>query len=307
MIRIYKHKKNQPVVWFHKKKSKSNQRCLYCGSFLGEELKIESNKEHLIAREFVPKGSLSDKCFNFIFRACIVCNSKKADIERHISSATMINSSARSVSQEIDQLALNKAKKDFHPDNPGKTVIDSCGEIKFNHGNIMRLSYVFPPQVNPNYIKELALRHIQGIYSLITTKNRFICEESGLLSLKQLQFFGAFNEQDWGNPRILEVIERTKEWPCFFNIVTADGFFKVIMKRSCDDGWFWALEWNKYLRVIGGISLENKPQQLFSNLPDLDWKDFGMQGNDKIRKRLEIALNSIDELFNGTVSNEKNT
>ncbi|NOX67381.1 MAG: hypothetical protein GXO85_16670 [Chlorobi bacterium] len=304
MTGIYKHKENQPVVWFHRQKSKSNQWCLYCGSFLGEELKIESNKEHLIAREFVPKGSLSDKCFNFIFRACSVCNNKKANIERHISSTTIINSSARSVSQEIDQLALNKAKKDFHPDNPGKTVIESCGEIKVNYGNIMQFGYVFPPQIKNNYIKELALRHIQGIYSLITTKNY---EESRLLPPKQLWFFDAFNEQDWGNPEILEVIERTKEWPCFCNIVTANGFFKIIMKRSCDDGWFWALEWNKYLRVIGGISLEDKPQQLFSNLPDLDWKDRGMQGNDKIRKRLEIPLNSIDELFNGTVSNEKNT
>jgi hypothetical protein len=307
MTGIYKHKENQPVVWFHKQKSRSNQWCLYCGSFLGEELKVESNKEHLIAREFVPKGSLGDKCFNFIFRACRVCNNRKANIERHISSTTMINSSARSVSQEIDQIAQNKAKKDFHPDNPGETVINSFGENKVNLGNIMQFGFVSPPQVNQNYIKELALRHIQGIYSLITTKNPLICEESRLLPPKQLWFFAAYNEQDWGNPQILEVIERTKEWPCFCNIVTANGFFKVIMKRSSDDGWFWALEWNKYLRVIGGISLENKPQQLFSMLPDLGWKDLGMQGNASTRVRSEIALDSIDELFNGAVSNKKNT
>lgn len=54
LIRLNQYvKKNQPVSWYHKDQSKSNQFCLYCGTFLGEGSNVSSDKEHLIARSFV--------------------------------------------------------------------------------------------------------------------------------------------------------------------------------------------------------------------------------------------------------------
>ena len=294
---IYKYKENQPVVWFHKNKAKSNQWCIYCGNFLGEGSDRESNKEHLIAREFVPKGTMGDKAFNLIFRACTECNSKKANVERHISSTTMINSRACAENEEIQKIAKNKAEKDFHPDNPGKSVIESIGENKINLGNIMQFGFISPPQVNQNYIKELSFRHIQGLFSLVTTKNPLVCEQTRLLPPNQFFFFGAYNEQDWGNPQILEVIDRTEKWMCHCNLETADGFFKATLKSSKEDGWFWALEWNKYLRIIGGIFNSGKLQNLFSGLPDPGWKDLGMSGNVRTRCREETPLTAEDKLF----------
>ena len=65
---MYKYKNNQPTVWFHKDKAKSNQNCLYCGTYIGVGAAVESNREHLIARSFVPKGYYSPTDFNFIVR-----------------------------------------------------------------------------------------------------------------------------------------------------------------------------------------------------------------------------------------------
>ena len=43
------------------------------------------------------------------------------------------------------------------------------------------------------------------------------------------------------------------------------------MRRSETAGWFWALEWNKSLRVVGGINHVGETNPLFEDLPALDW------------------------------------
>lgn len=117
---IFRHKQKQPVSWFHKKPSESNQYCLYCSTFVGDGASIRSDKEHLIGREFVPTGSLNvGNRFNFIFRACEQCNNEKSNIERHISSISIFNRPARYESEEINSLAVRKASKDYHPNKKG--------------------------------------------------------------------------------------------------------------------------------------------------------------------------------------------
>lgn len=83
------------VSWFERSGKLSNRYCLYCGVAVGGETDAPSNKEHLIGRNFVPAGSMGAEAFNFLFRACVPCNARKAVAERHVSSVTLINGPGR--------------------------------------------------------------------------------------------------------------------------------------------------------------------------------------------------------------------
>lgn len=306
---IYKYKRNQPIVWYHKDKSKSNQWCLYCGKYIGLRSSVESNKEHLIGRSFVPRGTLDENAFNFIFRSCKKCNGEKSNIERHISSTTLINSPGRAEDSNVNEIAINKAKKDYHHKHKGKAVINSCGQQNIQVGNFIKFGFVSPPQVDNEYTKLLAFRQIQGLFSLVTSKNPTSKETTRLLPSKHFLFFESYNERDWGNPKIIELIKRTKEWPCICQILTANGYFKAMLRQSSGskEGWFWSLEWNKYLRVVGGIYNGESIQNIFKDLPELDWQDMGKQSDASMRVRKEYPLEVQDELFLPATEVEKST
>jgi hypothetical protein len=300
---IFRYKQNQPVTWFHKQPAKSNQYCLYCGIFVGDGASAISNKEHLIAREFVPSGSLDGgKSFNFIFRACEQCNSEKSNIERHLSSVTMFNSPARIESGEINSLAVRKASKDYHPNKQGVLVQDAHEKLKLtfdgNPNFKMSFDLVSPPQADIGYIRMLAFRHIQGFFSLLTTENPLEISQTRLLPSHHFYFFGAFHSADWGNPQVITATERASEWPCRANIEAANGFFKVIMRRREDRfaEWFWALEWNKSYRVFGGIFHPDQIPKAYSDLPPHNWREYGAHGETGIRSRREISI-KVDQDF----------
>src|SRR5712672_3459971 len=54
-----------------------NITCCYCRTFLSD---VPSNKEHVIAKNFVPTGTL-DRSWNLIAQACVACNTRKSDLE----------------------------------------------------------------------------------------------------------------------------------------------------------------------------------------------------------------------------------
>lgn len=54
-----------------------NVTCCYCRTSLAD---VPSNKEHVIEKNFVPKGSLQ-KSWNLIAQACVSCNTRKSDLE----------------------------------------------------------------------------------------------------------------------------------------------------------------------------------------------------------------------------------
>ncbi|PCJ22896.1 MAG: hypothetical protein COA96_13125 [SAR86 cluster bacterium] len=280
---------------------------------MGVGSQIESNKEHLIANNFVPTGEFKQSDgFNFIFRACKQCNDEKSDWERHLSTITLLNSPARKSSEQHNRLALQKAERDFHPTKQGVLVKDSGDEFKvgaqFGQANIS-FGISAPPQADIRYIDFLAIRHIQGIFSLITSENPLTINGSSFLHYKYIFVFRSYAISDWGNPELMEIMKRVNDIPCYANIKTANGFFKVIMRRIKGDAceWFWALEWNKSLRIIGGISQGEKISEIFSDLPTLDWNNLGIQNGEKIRMRKEVEIN-IDEdiLFEAEVENTEN-
>lgn len=307
---IHRYKKNQPVNWFHKSKSKSNQYCLYCGRLVGADSRLESNKEHLIGREFVPTGEFGNgNLFNLIFRACKECNDEKSDVERHLSSITLFNSPARKDSQAHNEIAQRKAEKDFHPNKQGTLIKDSGDNftVSSNFGPAsISFSIDGPPQADERRIKFLAYRHVQGIFSLITSRDPLAAEGTCFLSHKYFHLHGSYVHSDWGNPQLIKIMERASEIPCYANIETANGFFKAIMRRKKGETgeWFWALEWNKSLRVVGAIFQPERYPAIFEDLPSLEWNETGLQEGARTRIRKEIPLESEkDIMFSGMVEN----
>lgn len=296
--------------WFNRSLSRSNQYCLYCGCIVGEGANIESNKEHLIGREFLPTGEFGNgDQFNFIFRSCKKCNDEKSSVERHISSVTLFSSPARAGSQVHNDIARRKAENDYHPAKQGALVKDSGDEFnfatKFGPASVS-FGISGPPQADPRYIEFLAFRHVQGIFSLITSSNPLTAEGTTLLTHKYFYFYGSYGHSDWGNPHLLEIMKRAREVPCYANIETANGFFKAIMRRAEGDSgeWFWGLEWNKSLRIVGSIAQPDTTPAIFEGLPRLDWKGLGIQNSARVRIRKEIPLNSeLDILFEAGLQN----
>lgn len=279
MKTIHKYKQNQPIVWFDRSKKKSNQYCLYCGVLVGTGSEVPSNKEHLIGRQFVPTGSFQEgNQFNFIFRACEKCNSDKSELERHVSSVTMVNAIPNFEKPEYIDRAISKASSDYHPAKQGVLVKDAADThiFEFNVGPInMKFEATSPPQVVNKYVQALSFYHVQGLFSLLTSKNPLEATGTNLLPENNFWFHGAYTHNDWGNTDLVVVAKRANELQCCANIHTADGNFKAVLCRSIkkNEYWFWALEWNKHLRVIGGIAVPTAQPAIFAELPEQNWKE----------------------------------
>lgn len=287
------------VSWFHDRRELSNQHCLYCGCDVRAN-STESNKEHLIARNFVPKGTMGNGAFNFIFRACKRCNDRKCNAERHVSSVTLFNGPGRHEDLRAADAAKRKAVNDFHPEKPGLAIGNSHDRHTICHtfgGGSFSFGLVSPPRVSDDEAKELSLNHVQGLFSLITTEDYLDAAKMRLLPEDQFYLFGIFPRSDWGNPQLVEVSRRVNSWECLANITSADGYFRATVRRDEAQGWFWALEWNKFLRVVGGIATGQT--SLFNALPDLKWQPLsGGEG----RFREEVAFQEQeDTLFSGAI------
>lgn len=240
---------------------------------------------------------MSGQPFNFLFRACRPCNARKASAERHVSSVTLFNSPGRLEDTKVNEVAIQKGKHDFHPKKQGVPIENAHEHINlaFSLGPIStKFVMTAPPQLDRDLVEEVAFSHIQGLFTLICTENHLDPLKMRLLPQDQFIFFGYYTHDDWGNPQAIEIANRVRKWDCLANIESAQGYFKAIIRCS-DEGWFWALEWNRQLRLIGGIS--GARMKLFEELPSEVWMPIS-QG--RIRKNVPLNTEH-DHLFIGVV------
>lgn len=265
---------SEPIKWYHRDPGKSNQHCLYCGAFVGSGSATASNEEHLIGRRFVPKGTM-ENAFNFSFRCCLFCNGRKAEIERHISSFSLLRSPSLATNEIARRSAATKASNDFHPETKvrmGDAIEKQTLEFKFG-GATFTFGLTGQTPAATNYIPELAAYHIQGLFSLLTACGPPPDHQIRLLPIDQIQVQGFHPHSDWGNPQLVEIIRRTASLPLCASLHSGQDHFRACLRRSENDGWFWALEWNKSLRVVGSIYTAGETSPLFMELPELRWRN----------------------------------
>lgn len=288
----------QTISWYTSTAENSNACCIYCGVSLRGTGAPPSDKEHLIARNFVPTGTLNGQPFNFIFRACRPCNARKAVAERHVSSITLFNTPSRLEDARVNDIALRKGRGDFHPSKKGVLVQDAHESLSIA-GSFGPMSISFgmigPPQLDKNMTGEVAFSHVQGLFALVCTEDHRNPSKMRLLPQDQFIWYDWYTYNDWGNPQAREIASRVNDWECLANIVSAEGYFKATLRRS-NEGWFWALEWNRQLRLLGGISASRMP--VFENLPDEGWRP---TPGGRVRQNVPYEPEP-DQLFSGVVS-----
>lgn len=136
----------------------NNATCPYCGVELTPD---NVSKEHVIGRNFVPKGTL-DRQWNLIVRACNKCNSAKADLEDDISAITLAGR-VWFGSRDCDELVLKAAQRKSEKSisrKTGKLVKHSREELNFEvpfaTGATFNFNCITPPQTESFRLFELA-------------------------------------------------------------------------------------------------------------------------------------------------------
>lgn len=286
-----------------------NETCVYCGKDLAL---LESTKEHVIGRRFVPRGKL-DNQWNLIVRACKPCNVQKSDLEDDISAITMLPSAAgqhvvddallaKDARRKAQSSISRKTKKKVQHSSESLTLKVPFGPDTFT------FNVVAPPQIDSKRIYELCRMQLTGFFYWITFNG-----ESG----KGGYWLGEFcplletARSDWGHPINVAFMDAVATWEPRILGIGADTFFKVVIRRHpSKELWSWALEWNQNYRVIGFFGDRDAAQSLVDTFPQVALHEIQVASHELLRSRTEMPLDEErDRLFfwSGKVQAQQST
>lgn len=261
MTRTYDLPHNQPTRI-------KNHRCAYCNAEFSEE--GEPEKEHVIGRLFVPKGSHNGQ-WNLHLNSCHRCNQDKSALENDISAISMIQTAGPS--SEFDTILAGEAKR------KGKTtsrrtrkpvsLSSETSKIATRFGDAT-ISFGFnaPAQVDTSRLYRLARYQIAGFFFLLTydeEKRQGYCWPGEFMPL------GAVRRTDWGNPIKTLFSSAVCNWEFRFGGgPTSNGYFQALIKKHPTEAlWSWALEWNNNYRLFGFLGNRAEAEQIISGFEPL--------------------------------------
>jgi hypothetical protein len=276
---------------------KRNKLCTYCGAplspFKGGE------KEHVIGRRFVPKGTLSGQ-WNLIVRSCPQCNDQKADLEDDLSAITMQPDGLGRFATDDERLrteAVRKARtrnrrtqKQVSEPNPPLVVEGSFGAARIS------FSFTSPAQPDECRMFELARLQLVGFFSMLTYDDS---AGRGYFWTGEYVPVVIARREDWGNPRLQWIDTVSEHWEYRLHAITAEGFYKLWIRRRLGEPavWSWAVEWNQNYRLAGFFGDADELRDILKNLPALDMKTICEGPDQWLRMRTEIPLAEGDTLF----------
>lgn len=290
--------------------------CPYCGRNLQSPGSIQSDAEHVIGRRFIPRGYLDGE-WNLILNSCEECNRYKARLEDGLSPISALSvvddlEHPAEVVQDIERKLGNRnpetgaVRGATHPET-SRPVADSFVSQTV-HGSFgpMSMSFTFtgPPQALGSEA-ELARFHIQGFYFLIAnmdsasqTESRASTENCLYLQRGYVHPLFVLRRSDWGNEAATELAARTAGWETCLKLTTARGYFKATKRRDPTrdkSPVFWALEWNRNIRVLGLIREPDNPDVIEQGLPKLQYVELG----EALRSRQEVPLSENEDTLFG--------
>lgn len=272
-----------------------NKFCVYCGialdAFKGGE------DEHVIGRRFVPKGTLSG-LWNLIVRSCPDCNDRKAALENDISAVTMQPDGLGNYARDDERLrreATRKARTQNHltkrrvsEPTPPLTIKGTFGPAE------LAFTFTSPAQADQGRMFELARLQLAGFFSLLTFKEE---DERGYYWPGAYAPVVCVRKEDWGHPQLRWIETISRDWEHRLHGITADGFFKVWIRRRPDEPavWAWALEWNFCFRLAGFFGDEETITALVSDCPKLEMMVLHNGPDGWVRGRQEVPLPDEDD------------
>lgn len=277
---------------------KRNVICVYCARPFSAELPWE--EEHVVGRRFVPKGTLSGN-WNLIVRACGVCNDGKADLENDISAITMQPDATRSFASDDPRLASEASRKGRTTNRrTGRFVeeVEKPPNITMNApGFSVSFGFVQPAQADPERLFLLARLQLMGFFFMLTYDEG---ARRGHYWPGDYQPVVAVRKEDWGHPHLQWIEELSRDWNPRLHAVTAEGFYKIWIKRRPNNPaiWSWALEWNRTYRVAGFFGEKEALDKVMAGLPESGMRTLHERGEHRVRLRREVPLpEDKDTLF----------
>ena len=252
-----------------------------------------------MGRRFVPRGSLHQH-WNLIVWACEPCNRRKAELEDDLSAISMQpdpwGAHARNdvrLRNEAERKAKTKSRRS------GKPVKDSQEQFSISHtfgGAELKFSFTSAPQADEARIIELVRMQVMAFFYWITIQPGEVNGRFWQGSFFPLQ---PVRRADWGNEQLLFFMAETKHWDWRVHAVTADGYFKLAIKKHIDELlWSFAVEWNESYRIVGFFGDTAGLIMLRDRLPELAMQTIHAKGDDWVRHRREVPLcDEDDKLF----------
>ena len=182
----------------------------------------------------------------------------------------------------------------------GKPVTESAEVVKvklpFATGVDIEFTLTSPPQIDSSRIYELARMQFMGFFSFLTY-NRETKRGGYWLGGFFPMLEAAYS--DWGNPVHRVFMDAVVDWEPRFIGNSADGFFKVIIRRHPEAGcWSWGLEWNKNYRVVRFFGEQGVAQAVVNTFPLMEAETIAQRPNRYLKFRIETKLDEEnDKLF----------
>jgi len=274
-----------------------NATCPYCGWPFSDALPF--TKEHVVGRKFVPNGTLHGMP-NLLLRACSPCNGAKSDLEDDLSVISMHPDAAGRYAvddarlRDAVQRKANKAvsRRTRKPVAAGEPPI----VIKGMMGPSVSMTFTMqgPPQADDNRLFALARAQLMGFFYWLTYQP---AEARGSWWAGDYVPLLAIRRADWGNPQLHWFEAHTKAWVGRLIFVTADGFYKVWIRRASETipVWAWAMEWNHNFRLAGFFGDPVAIQTHVEAMPALKLDTLHESPGRSLRMRLDTPLAEADD------------
>lgn len=285
---------------------KRNVVCPYCHRPFGPDRPPEN--EHVIGRCFVPKGTLAGQ-WNLILRACGECNDAKADLESDISAVTMQPDALKRYASDDPRLHA-EAKRKSCTRNPrtGRWVAEGekAPSVTFAASGLsITFGFVQPVQPDQRRLFLLAQLQLMGFFFWLTYDE---AAQRASYWPGDYEPIVAARKEDWGHPHLRWIEEVSREWEWRLHGITAEGFYKVWIKRRPGDPalWAWAMEWNRTYRLAGFFGERAALDEVLAQRPDHGMQTLRDSSEERIRVRREIPLaEEEDTLFDWEDSQEE--
>lgn len=274
---------------------KRNVVCPYCHRPFGPDLRAEA--EHVVGRRFVPKGALSGH-WNLVLRACGKCNDDKAALENDISAITMQPDAREEYGCEDPRL-MAEARRKSRTTNPrtGRFVSEGEKAPKITmKASGFSVSFDFVQPAHPDHERLFLLAQMQlcGFFFWLTYDEE---AQRGHYWVGDYEPVVAARKEDWGHPHLRWVEAVSRDWEYRMHGITAEGFFKVVIKRRPGEPpvWSWALEWNRTYRLAGFFGDRAELDKLKADLPDQGMMLLHESKSERVRIRREVPLADEDD------------
>lgn len=272
-----------------------NETCPYCGIALTRETRT---KEHVVGRRFVPRGTLHQH-WNLIVWACEPCNRRKAELEDDLSAISMQPDPWGEHARDDVRLrkeAVRKAKTKSR--RSGKPVKDSQEQFSISQkfgGAEFTFNFTSAPQADEHRIVELARMQVMAFFYWITIQEG---EVNGRFWPGKFFPLQPVLRSDWGNDELMFFVAETKDWDWRVHAVTADGYFKLAIKKHPDRlNWSFAVEWNESYRIVGFFGDTDWLHEIRDRVPQQAMETIYARGDEVLRQRREVPLPSEDDML----------